>query len=101
MPEHRLTNSHGVQYLLEQSRITNIQESERSYHVFYQVGSCPHVAALTTSSCCVVLQLLAGADKAKFLLESKESYRYLNQSTCYTLEGKSDKQASIPRQSCP
>ena len=33
----------------------------------------------------LILQLVCGADKAKFLLEPMETYNYLNQSGCYTL----------------
>ncbi|EGD81471.1 myosin-X [Salpingoeca rosetta] len=61
------------EYLLEQSRIVKVAKDERSYHVFYQ--------------------LLAGGDKERFLLEPKESYQFLNQSGCYTLEDWDDRQA--------
>ncbi|EDQ90831.1 uncharacterized protein MONBRDRAFT_15843, partial [Monosiga brevicollis MX1] len=61
------------EYLLEQSRITNIQPDERSYHVFYQ--------------------LLAAGDRQRFHLMEPEAYLYLNQSNCYKLSNFSDAQA--------
>ena len=56
--------------MLEQSRITFQSKDERNYHVFYQ--------------------LLAGGDKAKYLLDPIASYKYLNQSGCTQLDGVDD-----------
>lgn len=60
------------EYLLEQSRITSQTETERNYHVFYQV--------------------LKGADPKKYLLDPMESYNYVNQTGCYELERIDDRQ---------
>jgi len=61
------------EYLLEQSRITFQSKDERNYHVFYQ--------------------LLAGGDKARYLLDPPQSYTYLNQSGCYKLDDVDDARA--------
>jgi len=58
------------EYLLEQARIVFQAPEERNYHVFYQ--------------------LVKGGDKARYLLEPKESYAYLNQSGCYSLSDVDD-----------
>eukprot|EP00898_Chlorokybus_atmophyticus_P006930 jgi/Chlat1/7238/Chrsp58S09133 len=60
-------------YLLERSRIVQITDPERNYHVFYQ--------------------LCAGAsaeERERYVLAPAEKFHYLNQSTCYELQGVSN-----------
>lgn len=57
-------------YLLERSRVVNINDPERNYHVFYQ--------------------LCAGAseeEKINLNLRPAQEYRYLNSSRCFDLDG--------------
>lgn len=63
-----------INYLLEKSRVTSVQEFERNYHVFYE--------------------LLAGVEqdqnlKGSLLLED-DSYHYIRQSSVTTIDGVSD-----------
>ncbi|XP_078166970.1 myosin-1-like [Carex rostrata] len=60
-------------FLLEKSRVVQCAVGERSYHIFYQ--------------------LLAGASlplKEKLNLKNVQDYKYLNQSTCYSIPGVDD-----------
>ncbi|KAJ4746943.1 Myosin-related family protein [Rhynchospora pubera] len=60
-------------FLLEKSRVVQCAVGERSYHIFYQ--------------------LLAGASlplKEKLNLKNVEDYKYLDQSTCYSIPGVDD-----------
>ncbi|KJE90233.1 myosin-X [Capsaspora owczarzaki ATCC 30864] len=63
-------------YLLEQSRVVFQAESERNYHVFYQL-----CAACASSP----------EDKAKFLIDKAESYAYTNKSGCIKIDDVDDK----------
>eukprot|EP00899_Mesostigma_viride_P015795 jgi/Mesvir1/24216/Mv10927-RA.2 len=57
-------------YLLERSRIVQISNPERNFHIFYQ--------------------LCDGADAEErdaYKLDKPSTFRYLNQSTCYNLDG--------------
>eukprot|EP01114_Cavostelium_apophysatum_P006700 TRINITY_DN1812_c0_g1_i1.p1 TRINITY_DN1812_c0_g1~~TRINITY_DN1812_c0_g1_i1.p1 ORF type:complete len:1611 (+),score=575.78 TRINITY_DN1812_c0_g1_i1:62-4894(+) len=69
----RLVGATIVTYLLEKSRLVSQARGERNFHVFYQ--------------------LLAGATKteqAKWHLQSPESYNYLKNSGCVTVDGVDD-----------
>ncbi|GLT25947.1 hypothetical protein SLA2020_010450 [Shorea laevis] len=60
-------------FLLEKSRVVQCSEGERSYHIFYQ--------------------LCAGAShvlREKLNLKSVDEYKYLKQSTCYSISGVDD-----------
>ena len=63
-------------YLLEKSRVTKVTESERNYHIFYQM-----LAGLTAEQ------------KALYGLTSIKDYHYLTQSTCTSIDGVNDAQA--------
>lgn len=59
-------------YLLETTRVTAQSSDERNFHFFYQICSDPE-------------------SKAKYQLESIESYSYLNQSGCVVVQGIDDR----------
>ncbi|KAM7254297.1 hypothetical protein ACFE04_031979 [Oxalis oulophora] len=59
-------------YLLERSRVCQISESERNYHCFYLLCAAPL------------------EEINKFKLGSPMSFHYLNQSSCYELDGVND-----------
>ena len=62
-------------YLLELSRVSFQSKSERNYHVFYQmVAGATHNPEL----------------RRDLLLEPANTFNYINQSGCYTLEGVND-----------
>eukprot|EP01025_Chloroclados_australasicus_P055566 TRINITY_DN6759_c0_g1_i2.p1 TRINITY_DN6759_c0_g1~~TRINITY_DN6759_c0_g1_i2.p1 ORF type:complete len:1608 (-),score=236.01 TRINITY_DN6759_c0_g1_i2:671-5494(-) len=56
-------------YLLERSRVVNVNDPERNYHIFYQL--CEGATA---------------AEKKKWFLKPPQEFFYLNQSTCYQVE---------------
>ncbi|RRT54355.1 hypothetical protein B296_00029822 [Ensete ventricosum] len=55
-------------YLLERSRVCQINDPERNYHCFYLLCAAPH-------------------DIEKYKLGSPQSFHYLNQSKCFKLDG--------------
>ncbi|KAJ9564948.1 hypothetical protein OSB04_000914 [Centaurea solstitialis] len=59
-------------YLLERSRVCQISDPERNYHCFYLLCAAPP------------------EDIKKYNLGDPKSFRYLNQSKCYQLDGVSD-----------
>ncbi|KAL0333731.1 UNVERIFIED_CONTAM: Myosin-17 [Sesamum angustifolium] len=68
----RNNNSSLLPYLLERSRVCQISYPERNYHCFYLLCAAP------------------AEEREKYKLGSPESFHYLNQSKCYTLDGVSD-----------
>ncbi|GAV72973.1 Myosin_head domain-containing protein/IQ domain-containing protein/DIL domain-containing protein/Myosin_N domain-containing protein [Cephalotus follicularis] len=61
-------------YLLERSRVCQISDPERNYHCFYLLCSAPPEV------------------REKYKLENPKSFHYLNQSSCYVLDGVDDAQ---------
>ncbi|XP_059432809.1 myosin-17-like [Corylus avellana] len=59
-------------YLLERSRVCQISNPERNYHCFYLLCAAPP------------------EDRERYKLENPKSFHYLNQSTCYELDGVDD-----------
>ncbi|KAL0905929.1 hypothetical protein M5K25_024381 [Dendrobium thyrsiflorum] len=59
-------------YLLERSRVCQINTPERNYHCFYLLCAAPQEV------------------KEKYKLGNPQSFRYLNQSDCYELDGVDD-----------
>uniref|UniRef100_A0A1J3K8C5 Myosin-5 n=1 Tax=Noccaea caerulescens TaxID=107243 RepID=A0A1J3K8C5_NOCCA len=59
-------------YLLERSRVCQISDPERNYHCFYLLCAAPP------------------EDIEKYKLEKPQSFHYLNQSSCYELDGVND-----------
>ncbi|KAJ6843986.1 myosin-17-like [Iris pallida] len=59
-------------YLLERSRVCQINSPERNYHCFYLLCAAPP------------------EEIAKYKLENPKSFHYLNQSDCYELDGIDD-----------
>ncbi len=69
-------------YLLEKSRIVNIQPNERNYHIFYQ--------------------LIYGADqkeKSKFQIRELDHFNYLNRG-CYEVEDTNDAENFLETKDC-
>ncbi|KAL9226908.1 hypothetical protein vseg_002666 [Gypsophila vaccaria] len=58
-------------YLLERSRVVQITDPERNYHIFYQLCA-------------------SGENSEKYKLEDPQQFHYLNQSKTYELEGVSN-----------
>ncbi|KAL4335840.1 hypothetical protein GQ457_07G039760 [Hibiscus cannabinus] len=61
-------------YLLERSRVCQISDPERNYHCFYLLCAAPPEV------------------REKFKLVDPKSFHYLNQSSCYALDGVDDTQ---------
>ncbi|XP_041004659.1 myosin-17-like isoform X3 [Juglans microcarpa x Juglans regia] len=61
-------------YLLERSRVCQISNPERNYHCFYLLCAAPP------------------EDREKYKLGDPKSFHYLNQSTCYELDGLDDRE---------
>ncbi|KAJ4823434.1 hypothetical protein Tsubulata_039524 [Turnera subulata] len=59
-------------YLLERSRVCQINDPERNYHCFYLLCAAPQ------------------EERDKYKLDSPKSFNYLNQSNCYSLDGVDD-----------
>ncbi|KAK5792514.1 hypothetical protein PVK06_033629 [Gossypium arboreum] len=59
-------------YLLERSRVCQISDPERNYHCFYLLCAAPP------------------EDIERYKLGSPKTFRYLNQSSCYELDGVND-----------
>ncbi|XP_062148576.1 myosin-17-like isoform X2 [Alnus glutinosa] len=59
-------------YLLERSRVCQISDPERNYHCFYLLCAAPP------------------EDRERYRLENPKSFHYLNQSTCFELDGVDD-----------
>ena len=60
-------------YLLEKSRVVNVQDEERSYHIFYQLcKGCTE------------------EERQKYRIGEVEDYQYLNQSQCFEIAGAND-----------
>ncbi|XP_004287596.1 PREDICTED: myosin-17-like [Fragaria vesca subsp. vesca] len=59
-------------YLLERSRVCQVSDPERNYHCFYLLCAAPP------------------EDREKFKLGNPKEYHYLNQSSCYVLDGIDD-----------
>ncbi|KAG7628941.1 Myosin N-terminal SH3-like [Arabidopsis thaliana x Arabidopsis arenosa] len=59
-------------YLLERSRVCQVSDPERNYHCFYLLCAAPP------------------EDVERFKLGDPKSFRYLNQSSCYKLDGVND-----------
>ncbi|KAJ8494164.1 hypothetical protein OPV22_015885 [Ensete ventricosum] len=61
-------------YLLERSRVCQINDPERNYHCFYLLCAAPH------------------EEIEKYKLGNPQSFHYLNQSKCFKLDGVDDAQ---------
>ncbi|URE07310.1 DIL domain [Musa troglodytarum] len=59
-------------YLLERSRVCQINDPERNYHCFYLLCAAPH------------------KDIERYKLGNPKSFHYLNQSNCFKLDGVDD-----------
>ncbi|XP_038710394.1 myosin-17-like isoform X2 [Tripterygium wilfordii] len=59
-------------YLLERSRVCQVSDPERNYHIFYLLCAAPP------------------EEREKYKLGNPKSFHYLNQSNCYELDGVDD-----------
>ena len=68
--KNRISGAAIRTYLLERSRIVNINDPERNFHIFYQLcdGASPD-------------------ERKELRLKTAADYHYTNQSSCYTLKG--------------
>lgn len=71
--EGRISGAAIRTYLLERSRLVNVNDPERNYHVFYQL--CDGASE---------------EEKAALHLRPANEFRYLNRSSCFELKGVSN-----------
>jgi Myosin head (motor domain) len=69
-PKFAVAGARITTYLLEKSRLVQQPSGERNYHVFYQM--CRGASA---------------AEKSRWFLEDLETYHYLRQSGCVSIDG--------------
>lgn len=90
----RIVGAEISNFLLEKTRIVAPAAEERNYHIFYQVRclKCPESVLITLKFLFGMNgQLLAGADqelREELRLGDPGDYFYLNQSECFTLDGR-------------
>ena len=71
--EGRISGAAIRTYLLERSRVVNVTDPERNYHIFYQL--CDGASE---------------GERGAWRLKRAQEFRYLNSSTCYELAGVSN-----------